>query len=232
MNDTEPTLQPATDADRIAAGPAADALPPPAEWSPIAVRLLQGVVYNDDNLTLWEVLLRNVSPLSEFFGRLGLYLIVDETSAMAYLRQPEDDEVPPDYQSVPRLFRRTKLGYDATLLAVLLRDVLRQYEEEDLQNERCVIEQTDLLALWRNFFAEVDDVKLNRQLGASLRKLEDLKFVRQFEKSPPSWEVRRIIKARLPLDELERLRQSLVAEAEKVAAKETTAANPGNAPKE
>jgi hypothetical protein len=53
-------------------------------------------------------------------------------------------------------------------------------------------------------------------LVAALRKLEELKFVRQFEQEPPSWEVRRIIKARLPLADLERLRLSLVeAAAEK-----------------
>ena len=109
------------------------------------------------------------------------------------------------------LFRRSPLTYDATLLCVLLRDELRQFEEEDVQNERCVIVQSELLAVWQAFFPEsADEVKQNRALTAALRKLEDLKFVRQFEKEPASWEVRRIIKARLPLAELERLRQSLV----------------------
>ncbi len=199
----------ATEADTSMAGlPNAD-LPPPAEWSPAAVRLLQGVVYNDDNYQLWESLLRNVSPLTDFFARLGLQLIVDEAAAMAYLRQPDEEELSPEHQNVPRLFRRSQLGYDTTLMCVLLRDQLQQFEEEDLNNEKCVVAQSDLLDLWRNFFNEQDDVKLNRQVSTSLRKLEDLKFVRLFEKDPPSWEIRRIIKARLPLAELERLRQSL-----------------------
>ena len=107
------------------------------------------------------------------------------------------------------------MTYDATLLCVLLRDELRQFEEEDVQNERCVVVQSDLLAVWQAFFPESsDEVKLNRALTAALRKLEDLKFVRQFEKEPASWEIRRIIKARLPLAELERLRQSLVEAAQ------------------
>ncbi|MCY3011367.1 MAG: DUF4194 domain-containing protein [Planctomycetota bacterium] len=188
------------------------ALPPPADWSPVAVRLLQGVVYHDDNLELWEQLLENVSPLSEYFAKLGLLLIVDEPDAMAYLRQWEDDEICPDYPAVPRLFRRTPLGYDTTLLCVLLRDELRQYEEEDVHNERCVISQSDLLALWEAFFPnEEDTVRLNRTLTSALRKLEELKFVRPFEKEPPTWEIRRILKARVPLADLERLRLSLAA---------------------
>lgn len=178
----------------------------------MAVRLLQGVVYHDDNLDLWEQLLENVSPITEYFGKLGLLLVVDEPDAMAYLRQLDEEEIPLDFPAVPRLFRRTPLGYDATLLCVLLRDELRQYEEEDVQNERCVIAQSDLLALWEAFFPDqTDSIRLNRSLTAALRKMEELKFVRQFEKDPPSWEIRRIIKARLPLSDLERLRLSLVA---------------------
>ena len=198
--------------DSFSPDPNNNIIPPPADWSPVAVRLLQGVVYHDDNLELWEQLLENVSPITEYFGKLGLLLVVDEPDAMAYLRQIDDEEIQPDFPVVPRLFRRTPLGYEATLLCVLLRDELRQYEEEDVQNERCVIAQSDLLALWEAFFPDqTDSVRLNRSLTAALRKLEELKFVRQFEKEPPSWEVRRIIKARLPLSDLERLRLSLIA---------------------
>ena len=187
-------------------------IPPPADWSPVAVRLLQGVVYHDDNLELWEQLLENISPITEYFGKLGLLLVVDEPDAMAYLRQLDEEEIPSDFPPVPRLFRRTPLGYEATLLCVLLRDELRQFEEEDVQNERSVITQSDLLALWEAFFPDqTDSVRLNRSLTTALRKMEELKFVRQFEKDPPSWEIRRIIKARLPLSDLERLRLSMVA---------------------
>jgi hypothetical protein len=187
-------------------------IPSPMDWSPVAVRLLQGVVYHDDGREMWEQLLENVSPLTEYFGKLGLLLVVNEPDAMAYLRQLDEDEIPADYPSMPRLFRRTPLGYDATLLCVLLRDELRQYEEEDVQNERCVVSQMDLLSLWEAFFPDqTDSVRLNRSLTAALRKMEELKFVRPFEKDPPTWEIRRIIKARLPLADLERLRISLAS---------------------
>lgn len=200
-----------TDTDAQLANPGESALPPPAPWSGVAVRLLQGVIYNDENQEVWETLLANVSPLTEYFGKLGLMLVVNEADAMAYLRQPEDEEVPTAYETVPRLFRRTRLTYETTLLCVLLRDELRQFEEEDVQNDRCVIAQNDLLSVWQAYFPDQPDaVKLNRNLQASLRKLEDLKFVRQFEKEPASWEIRRILKARLPLADLERLRESLV----------------------
>ncbi len=76
---------------------------------------------------------------------------------MAYLRQLDEDDLPAEYQGIPRLFRRTPLGYDTTLLCVLLARALRVYEEEDVQNERCVVSQTDLLALWQAFFPTKTD---------------------------------------------------------------------------
>ncbi len=206
MND--PT---ATDADYALSG--STIAPSTAPWGAAAVRLLQGVVYHDDNAQLWEMLLANVSPLTEYFAKIGLLMVVDEADAMAYLRQPEDDELSEEADSVPRLFRRTPMTYEQTLLCVLLRDQLRIFEEEDVQNERCVVLQSDLLALWEHFFPiESDKVKLNRVLTSGLRKMEEMKFVRQFEQEPPSWEIRRIIKARLPLSELEQLQQALLAQ--------------------
>ena len=201
--------------DKEAEQESSDRLASPAEWSAAAVRLLQGVVYHDDNTRIWDVLLRSISPLSEYFSKIGLLLIVDEGEGMAYLRQLDDDEMSSENDSVPRLFRRTPLGYETSLLCVVLRDQLRQFEEEDVQNERCVIQQNELLSLWKLFFhQQPDEVKLNRSLLAALRKLEELKFVKQFEDDPPSWEVRRILKARLPLAELERLRASLMTAVE------------------
>ncbi len=79
------------------------------------------------------------------------------------------------------------------------------------------------------FFRGVsDDVRLNRSLHSALRKLEELKFVRQFEDEPPSWEVRRILKARLPLADLERLRWSLQEAAAKEEARLRTTGENGS----
>jgi hypothetical protein len=191
----------------------AASLPPPCDWSGVAVRLLQGVLYHDDSEANWDILLRNVTPISDYFAKLGLLLVVDEADAMAYLRQFDEEEWPSDYPEIPRLFRRQPLTYETTLLCVLLRDELRRFEEQEVFSDRCIIAQSDLLSIWQAFFpAEQDTVKLNRQLGTALRRLEDMKFVKQFEKEPPTWEVRRIIKARVPLEDLERLRQSLIDE--------------------
>ena len=64
----------------------------------------------------------------------------------------------------------------------------------------------------RFFPADEDEVRLRRKLGTTLKRLDELKFVRRFQEKPEAWEVCRLLKARLPLSELENLRQQLLAE--------------------
>lgn len=177
------------------------------EWSETAVRLLQGVIYREDERQ-WNVLQRNISPLEEYFSIVGLQLAVDDDEGLAWLRQPEADEV--SATPLPRLIRRTQLSYDATLLTVVLRDELHRFEQQDVDNERCVIHTDQLFQLWRPFFpTESDDVSLRRSLLAALRTLESLRFVRRFGDRTGEWEIRRILKARVIAAELEAVRDAL-----------------------
>lgn len=186
-------------------------LPEFRDWSIAAVRLLQGVVDADDG-RCWNVLLSNISALEGYFARLGLDLVVDESEGLAYLRQLPEDELPPAYQAMPKLFRATRLSYGQTLLCVLLRDQFRRFEEEDTRNERCVVEEAELFDQWKSFFPQhEDDVRNRRDLQAALRKLDELGFVKRFAEEPVSWEIRRVLKARLTAEELEHLQRQLLA---------------------
>lgn len=176
-----------------------------------AVRLLQGVVYEEDDET-WSILLGNESDLGDYFSEIGLTLIIDRAEGIAYLRQFGDDERTGGYERLPRLFKKTPLGYEATLLCVLLRDEYRKFEEEDLDNERCVVEVETMFELWKTFFpSRSDEVALRKRLTAMFNQLDKLKFVRRLKADADSWEVRKLLKARIPIDELERLRDRLAA---------------------
>ena len=95
-------------------------------------------------------------------------------------------------------------------MCVLLRDELRRFEEEEVRDERCVIDEPTLLQQWESFFpTSRDEVKMLRDMQAALKKLEELGFVAQFGGDPAGWEVRRILKARLPASHLEALRDVL-----------------------
>lgn len=192
-------------------GPRSHDLPEFRDMGIPAVRLMQGVLYAEDE-TAWEILLSYESDLVDYFARVGLAVVIDRGEGLAYLRQLGDEERLGGYERLPRLFRRTPLGYDATVLCVLLREEYRRFEDEDLENERCVVGLDTLLDGWKSFFsAESDEVQLRKRLHAMLKKLEELKFVARFESENDEWEVRRILKARLPLEELELLRNRLLS---------------------
>ena len=188
----------------------ANELPEFREWSEVAVRLFQGVVYLEDGKS-WDLLLRNVSSLEEYFGRIGLQLIVDESEGFAFLRQLQNEELADGYDGLPKMFRRARLSYDATLLTILLREELRRFEEEEVHNQRCVISGDDLFEQWKSYFPrDHDELKLRKQLNAAIKTLDSLKFIRRFGKDVDEWEVRRILKARLIAADLEAVRDQFV----------------------
>ena len=132
------------------------------EWSEVAVRLFQGVVYLEDGKP-WDVLLRNITPLEDYFGRVGLQLVVDEAEGFAFLRQLQAEDLPKAYEGLPKLFRRSRLSYDATLLTILLREELRRFEEEEVHDQRCVVSGDELFEQWKAFFPrDHDEVKLRK----------------------------------------------------------------------
>ena len=175
-----------------------------------AVRLLQGVVYEDDEAA-WDVLLSNESRLETWFAKIGMTLIIDRSEGLAWLKQLDEAERSEGYERLPRLFRKTPLTYAATLLCVLLRDEYRQFEDEDVDNNICVVETASLLDSWKPFFpGETDEVQLRRSLVTELNRLEKVKFVRKLGSDSAAWEVRKLLKARLPLQELEELRDRMM----------------------
>jgi hypothetical protein len=192
-------------------------LPEFHESSIVAVRLLQGVVYSEDEKT-WSLLLSHQRRLENQFARFGLLLICDEGEGFAYLRQMDDDECPPDYAKLPTLVRKSSLGYPLTILCILLRDHLRCFDAEEVHDERCVVPTEVLFDEWKTFFLpQHDEVKQRREFASHLRKAaDDLGFIKKFSEEPETWEIRKILRARLPIAELENLHAQLIAYAHRI----------------
>lgn len=184
---------------------------PPFDPSKIAaIRLLQGPVYRDDGNT-WDLLLTHEHTLQEFFASLRLTLVLSEADGFAFIRQMEEDELPEEYEKLPLLMRRTRLGFDSTLLAVLLREELRKFDEENLDSEACVITESELYTAFADFFAEAQDEKrLQNRFKSACSKLDEIGFIKHHTTEPPQLTVRPIIKARLTPDRLRETRQQLL----------------------
>ena len=182
-------------------------------WNIAAVRLLQNVVYQDDHKN-WSVVLDSKARLSKYFASLGVNLVVDEENGMAYLAQPKEEDVADGFQDLPKLFGKRRLGYEATLMSVLLRSELLRFDAEEIDSTRCIISTDQLYEQWKVYFHKQQDEKRGKtHMLSSLRKLVEVGFVREIKKQD-SWEIRPIIKARLSAEDLEELRIQMVEAAQ------------------
>ena len=97
-------------------------------------------------------------------------------------------------------------------MCVMLREELSRFETEEVDSEICVVEEADLFEQWKAYHpANSDETKLLRDFKSALKSVEDSGFACPLKGEPPSWEVRRILKAKLDARRLEQLRDELLA---------------------
>lgn len=175
------------------------------------IKLLQGPVYADDK-NAWREILGWQSAIQEYFGKIGLELTITEQDGFARVLQPEagEDEENP----LPRLMKKQALNYEATLLAVMLREGL---EEFDVRSEgtKFFLTQKEIKERIELFYKEqTNKSKLWRDLSkpiTSLLNIGILKMNREdaVNKDNNQYEIKRIVKAFISNEKLEEIKQKL-----------------------
>ncbi len=175
-------------------------------YASLILKLLQGVIYYDDKQ--WERLISYAVPIRRHFADIGLRLHVDETEGYAYLTQPDDEN---SDVRLPRLVRRIPLTYDATLLCVLLRENLQQFDAHSPDETRFILSRAQIQEMMRLFFAEQTDMtKVDRRIDRAISQIEKISFLKKLNNpDEESYEVRRIIKAKISADVLVDIRDQL-----------------------
>lgn len=202
-----------------------DQLPEFKAWNNAAVHLLRGAVYYT-NETLWDIILANTKELSEYFAHLGLLLILDEIDGIAYLRPMKEDEQPEGYDSLPKLFHRTRLTYSQTLLCVLFRDHLFDFETSKVEDDYCAVNEDVLFEQWKSFgFQAKDEYALNITFKRDINKLGNIGFVDKLEGDSKLWRVNSILKARIPAEKLERFHEQIKQEVERLKGRQEDSDN-------
>lgn len=179
-------------------------------FAPAIIKLLQGVVYHDDTAA-WNLLLTHQVPLREHFARIGLEVYLNETDGFAFLRQPDIEGEDGQRVALPRLTRRDHLSYHVTLLCVLLRERLDQFDASTPDSDRLLLSAVDLRELMRPFLRErTNELALVRKIDETVNKVVELGFLRkQLIGNEEQWEVRRILKARIDADKLAEIKAKL-----------------------
>ncbi|MBN8718615.1 MAG: DUF4194 domain-containing protein [Sediminibacterium magnilacihabitans] len=182
-----------------------------APFAAVIIKLLQGPVYADDK-NIWRELMGWQSAIQEYFGKIGIDLVINEQDGFARVLQPEADEH--DDNPLPRLMKKQTLNYEATLLAVILREGLEEFDIKSDGNkfyltqkeikERIELfykEQTNKSKLWKDLSKPITSL-LN--IGILKLNREDIA-----NKDNNKYEVKRIIKAFISNEKLEEIKNKL-----------------------
>ncbi len=156
------------------------------------IHLMRGVVYREEAEDLWSALARQHGTIRDHFGAIGVDVVVNDAEGFAYLRSREatDGEDP-----LPRLVRRRTLTYQLSLLLVLLRKRMVEFEAAGAEG-KLVLSRDQIVDTVRLFLAEsTDEAKVMDQIDTTIRRAEELDFLRRLRGESDHFEVRRILKA-------------------------------------
>lgn len=173
-------------------------------WAKLAVRLLRSPLFDDEE-EHWNKLTIYKTELIQYFEQIALDLIIDQRDGYAYLKQLELD----DKGTTVGLVQRRPMSYEVTLLCVILRKMLEEFETNDTSSRNMYITRKLLRVELESFFKEkANRMKLIRELNRYIEEVVELGFLKKLKaessaNEDDTFEVRRILKARLSEDELQ-----------------------------
>ena len=174
---------------------------PAADLSVLLISLLKSVLYRDGDERQWAALLNLQARVRDYVAVLNLDLVLDEAEGYAFLKsrpEPADDDTTP---RLPRLVARRPLSFPVSLLLALLRKKLAEFDAGG-GDTRLVLSRDDIVELVRVFLPDgPNEAKLVDQIESTINKVVELGFLHKLKTAsgatagPPSYELRRILKA-------------------------------------
>lgn len=161
-------------------------------FGPLLVSLFQGVLYREQAAGPWQALLDLQARVRDYCAVIGLDLILDEAEGYAYLRQRPRS---PDQAELPRLIQRRPLSFPVSLILVLLRKKLAEFDATG-GDTQLVVSREDIAEQMRLFLPDTaNEARLLDRMETHLNKVVELGFLRRLRGHEAQYEVRRILKA-------------------------------------
>lgn len=171
------------------------------QLSPLAISLLKGVVYRENDERLWSALLQLQARVRDYMAVLDLELVLDEAEGYAFLQsrpEPDGDAAP---ARVPRLIARRPLAFPVSLLLALLRKRLAEFDAGGGET-RLVLNLETIAELVRVYLPDAsNEARLLDQIEGHVNKVVELGFLKRLKPprgaaaAPDLFEVQRILKA-------------------------------------
>src|SRR5580658_2791829 len=172
-------------------------------FTPVLIRLLKGPVEYLDK-SVWDQLLQYQAELTRFLQQMGLILVLEKDDGYAYLEQLRLDEE----ENTAGWVRRIQLGYEESILLILLRDMMAEFEVGEASGRELIKKRREIKEYAELFFKENPSrVKFIRELDRLIDRVEELGFLEKVETSElideQKFRIKKIIKARVDNEVLE-----------------------------
>lgn len=186
---------------------------PTHSFAPVVLKLLQGPLYMEDAKT-WALLNEQAPQIRLYFAQIGLQLFLSKEEGFAYLSQGDEDE---GTSTLPRLVKRQPLGYEATVLAVLLRDALEEFDLANADSRDLFLTARDIKTRLMPYLGDkYDEARVYRQFERYILQTVRLGFLREVSSESDAdfdkrvFQVMRILKAKLNPAKLEEIKNRIL----------------------
>lgn len=178
-------------------------------YTSVFIKLLKGPVEYVEK-SAWEKLLQYKTELSAFVRQMGLTLVLDEEDGYAYLRHTSSEEE----EAGVSWMQRRPLTYDESVLLVLLRDMMAEFEVGEVINRELIKKRREIKEYAELFFKEnASRVKFIKELDRLIDRAEENGFLDRIENSEiadeQKFRIKKIIKARVDGEVLDQFKQQL-----------------------
>lgn len=157
------------------------------------ILLLKGMFYKSDNEFAWlELVEFNRGVINDYFETIGLCVEVDESQGYAYLKNIEFED---EEEALPKLITCRELNYKVSLLCVLLRQRIVDFDMQS-DSQKAVVSKEDIINDIILFLPQkFNEIKTKKEIEATIKKVEDLGFLKKLRTFENNYEIKSAIKA-------------------------------------
>ena len=183
-------------------------------YSKAIIRLLKGTVERDSKV--WDDILAYQIEIQDYISVIGLELIIKKDEGFAFLKQVEMED-----GTTLNLISRRKIGFETSVVLVVLRHILEEYDSNPIETQSVekFITNTEIMEEVELFLPEkYDKVKFLKDLDGYIKKAEEYGFLKEVGKkeNETKYQIQRIIKEKVTLNDLQNLKNNLQKYAESV----------------
>lgn len=140
------------------------------EFSRCLISLMRGIVEQDTQPALWNSILENQARIMEYVEKLSLRLYIDKGIGYAYLRQF-------DNENLPKLVNKHQLSYGLSMLLVMLRKSLGDYDAAS-GDSFLIIRKSDILLRLKGFFPQIsNETKYVQEISRYIKRAVEMGFL-------------------------------------------------------